>query len=286
MTDESVSRTLTHDSFSAISNAIRLDILEMLWMHGEASFTDLYGRIDLEDTGQFSYHLNQLLDQFVYKSDEHYKLTNAGREIVMTVLTHVEGKNSLESPFALDSPCHSCGEEIHAQCYGDWLSIDCASCEKLYASYPVERVALHHHDADDFLAIFDQRIRRKNALVHRRICPNCTATMNRSVIPDAEPEPGLPFVFFHECEYCRFEIFTVPATGLLEHPAVIEFYHSRDIDLYDIPHWKLDWMFHGDPIEVVTDSPLEYTVTIEIETDRLRASLDESGDVQAIGPVT
>ena len=282
MTDETVSRTLDHESFSAISNAIRLDMLEALWMHGDATFTALYELLDLEDTGQFTYHLNQLLDQFVYKSDGRYKLTNAGREIVMTVLTHVDGENALQSPFVVDFSCHSCGGDVLAQSYGDWLRIDCSSCDKLYASYPVPRVGLHHHDAADFLTMFDQRLRRENALVHRGICPNCMCVMDCSVIPDAEPEPGLPFVFFHRCTYCRMEIYTVPATGLLEHPEVISFYHTHGIDLYDIPHWQLDWMFDGKAIEVINEAPLEFTVDIDVDTDTLRATLDEEGTVQTI----
>lgn len=285
MTDETLSRTLNHESFSAISNEIRLNILEALWMHGDAIFIDLFELTDLEDTGQFTYHLNQLLEQFVYKSGDHYKLTNAGREIVMTVLTHVEGENALQTPFALDVHCHSCGGEVIARSHGDWLRIDCSSCEKLYASYPVPSVGLHHHDAADFLSVFDQRLRRKNALVHRGICPNCTESMNSAIIPDAEPEPGLPFVFFHRCAYCLLEMYTVPATCLLEHPAVISFYHEQGLDLFDIPHWELDWMFHGDRIEVIHESPLEYTVTIEVECGRLRATLDEEGSVRKINPV-
>ena len=285
MTDGAVSRTLTHRSFSALSNETRLDILEALWIHGDATFIDLYDRIALEDTGQFTYHLNQLVGEFIYKSEERYKLTHAGREIVMTVRSSIDGKNPLRTPTVLDVSCHSCGAEIHARCRGDWLSIDCAACEKLYASYPVSRAGLHEREAGAFLSVFDQQLRRMNTLVHRGICPNCACPMDCSVVPDAEPEPGLPFVFEHQCRHCLMEVYTVPATGLLEHPAVIAFYHDRGIDLYTIPHWALDWMFDGRAIDVIDESPLEYTVTIEVHGSRLRATLDEQGDACDVYPV-
>ena len=275
------SRTLTHASFSALANETRLGILEALWMGGAATFIELFDQTDLDDTGQFAYHLNQLVGQFVTKPADRYKLTNAGREIVMTVLTHVDGENPLRSPHALDVTCHSCAADVLARSRGDWLRIDCSSCGKLYASYPVPRVGLHHRDADEFLAVFDQRLRRMNALVHRGICPNCACSMDRSVVPDAEPDPGLPFVFFHRCRHCRMELYTVPATGLLEHPTVIGFYHERELDLFDIPHWELDWMFHGDPIDVVAESPLEFTVVIAVGDDRLQATLDADGVARA-----
>lgn len=285
MTDREVPRTLTHESFSAVANETRLDILEALWMHGDATYTELYDRTELEDTGQFTYHLNQLVGQFVHKSKELYKLTNVGREIVMTVLTSVDGENPLRSPITLDVSCHSCGADILARCRGDWLRIDCADCEKLYASYPVPRAGLHGRDGEAVLTVFDQRLRRMNALVHRGICPNCACSMDRSVVPDAEPEPGLPFVFFHRCSHCRMEVYTVPATGLLEHPAVIAFYHDRGSDLFAIPHWELDWMFDGRAIDVTAESTLEYTVTIEVEDERLRATLDEKGHTRTIEAV-
>ncbi len=282
MSSSELSSTLTHDSFAAIANEARLDILKALWSDGDCTFTDLFDLTDLDDTGQFGYHLNQLLGQFVYKRDDRYTLTNVGREMVMTVYTHVDGENSLQDPIELDISCHSCQGDVLARSRGDWLRIDCSSCEKLYASYPVPRAGLHHHDSAQMLSVFDQRLRRMNALVHRGICPNCTCSMVCSVVPDAEPEPGLPFVFMHRCRHCGMELYTVPATGLLEHPKVVSFYHENGLELFDIPHWQLDWMFSGDCIDVIADSPLEYFITIEITTDRLIATLDEEGNVNHV----
>lgn len=285
MNSGELASTLTHDSFAAVANETRLDILKALWADGDATFTDLFDLVDLEDTGQFSYHLNQLIGQFVHKRDDRYTLTNVGREIVMTVFTHVDGSNSLQEPVAMDLQCHSCGTDVLARARGDWLRIDCLSCGKLYASYPVPRAGLHNREGVDMLSVFDQRLRRLNGLVHRGICPNCTCSMDCSVFADAEPDRGLPFVFFHECRHCFMELYTVPATGLLEHPAVISFYNDRGLDLFAIPHWELDWMFNGDCINVITDSPLEYTVDIEVAKNRLRVSLNDEGkahDVQRV----
>lgn len=277
MTSGELSSTLTHDSFAAVANEIRLDILKAIWVNGDATFTDLCDQVDLEDTGQFGYHLNQLVGQFVHKRDDRYTLTNVGREVVMTVFTHVAGENSLQAPVALEVPCHSCGADVLARSRGDWLRIDCSSCDKLYASYPVPRAGLHYRESTDMLSVFDQRLRRMNGLAHRGICPNCTCSMDCSVAADVEPESSLPFVFFHRCRHCRMELYTVPATSLLEHPAVISFYHDRGLDLFSTPHWELDWMFDGDRINVIADSPLEYTVDIEVARHRLRVNLDDEG---------
>lgn len=282
MSEPEVGSTLTHESFGAIANETRLDILRALWYRGELAFIDLFDEVPLDDTGQFSYHLKQLVDQFVVKVGDRYKLTNAGQEIVMTVLASVDGSNPLRTPTAIESPCHSCGEEVHAVVRGDWLRIDCSSCNKLYASYPIPRAGVHDRGAEDFLLAFEHHLRRMNSLVDRGICPNCLATMERTVIPDAEPEPGLPFVFFNCCEHCEMSVYTVPATRLLDHPAVVSFYHEQGIDLGSLPHWSLAWMFSGEPIEVVAESPLRYTVEVGVGDAVLVATLDAEGAVESV----
>ena len=273
---DSVSR-FTHESFAAIANETRMEILRVLWIRRRATFSELYDQVDVDDSGQFSYHLNKLLGHFVRKTEGGYKLTIAGSEIVTTILAHVEAENPLETPHELDTDCYSCGSPIQAVSADGWLRIDCQSCGKLYASYPIPVAGLRDRAPDEFLAVFDQRLRRMNALVHRGICPNCACDMTGNVVPDAEPEPGLPFVFEHHCEHCRLEIYSVPGTSLLEHPAVVSFYDRHDVDLFAVPHWELEWMFHGDCLEIVSETPLEYTIDVTVGEARLRATLNERG---------
>ena len=101
--------------------------------------------------------------------------------------------------------------------------------------------------------------------------------MDGEIVPDAEPEPGLPFVFNHRCDHCRLEVFSLPGTALLEDPAVISFYDQHDVDLFTVPHWELAWLFDGDHVEVVSDDPFEYRVDVGLGDQQLRATLDETG---------
>ena len=279
MTDGDSENKFTHESFGAIASETRMEILRELWFQRALTFSELFDRVDVDDSGQFTYHLNKLLDHFVRKSGDRYKLTVSGTEIITTILAHAESENPLRSPYELDTDCYSCGSAIHAVSSGGWLRIDCDSCGKVYASFPIPVAGLRNRSPDEFLAVFDQRLRRMNALVHRGICPNCSSPMDRKLVPDAEPEPGLPFVFNHRCEHCRLEIFTLPGTGLLEHPAIVSFYDRHDVDLFAIPHWELEWLFDGDCIAVVSETPLEYTIDVAVNDERLRATLGENARV-------
>lgn len=277
MTDRNRPTEFTHELFAAVGNETRLEILKTLWFHRRLSFSELYDRIDVGDTGHFNYHLDKLLDTLVVKSGSEYLLTNAGKDVVLTILANVDTGNPLRSPFVLDTDCYSCGSDIRAQCSGGWLKIDCDSCGKLYASFPVPVAGLRDRSPDEFLTVFDQRLRRMYALVQRGICPNCSCSMNGEIVPDAEPEPGLPFVFDHRCDHCRLEVFSLPGTGLLEDPAVIAFYDRHDVDLFTVPHWELAWLFDGDHVKVVSDDPFEYRVDVGLGDQQLRATLDETG---------
>ncbi len=272
------SSRLTHGAFAALGNPIRLEIIHVLWMEGEMRFNELYAHVDVDDTGQFSYHLDQLREHFVTTSGQTYRLTNAGKEIVMTILAHIAGSNPFESPHRLDATCHSCEAHLHAVSAGGWLRIDCPDCTKLYSSFPIPIAGLTDRSAEEYLVIYDNRIRRQYALVHRGSCPNCSCEMSRTVVHEAEPEPGLPFVFRHRCAHCRLEIYSLPGTGLLDDPAVIAFYHQAGIDLFARPHWELDWLFDGRSIELLDDDPLTYQIDIQVDNHTLTSTLDEAGN--------
>lgn len=279
MDDQQSTNKFTHELFAAVGNETRLEILRALWTHRELTFNELYAELDIGDTGHFNYHLSKLLDQLVTKSGDCYRLTTPGHEIILTILSNVETRNPLESPFLLETECHRCESSIQALSTGGWLRIDCESCDKLYASFPVPVAGLGNRSPAEFLEVFDQRLRRMNALVHRGICPNCSCHMTTDIVPDAEPEPGLPFVFDHCCGHCQLEIFSPPGTTLLETPEVITFYSQHDIDLFAVPHWELPWMFDGECVEIVSETPFEYTVDVELHDQQLRTTLDENGEV-------
>lgn len=271
---------LTHEAFAALGNRIRMDMLRVLWFQRELTFSEFFDRVDVEDSGHFTYHLNELLDHFVYKAGEHYKVTNAGKEIVTTILAHVETDNPLRTPYHLSTECYGCGSTIAATSSRGWLRIECPECEKLYSSFPIPLSGLNDRSPADVLSVFDHRVRQIYGSLHRALCPNCFCPTTRAIVHDAEPPPGLPFVFRHRCSHCRVEIYSLPGTGLLESPAVISFYDRHGRDLFAIPHWELDWLFDGRRITVLEEESLTYHIDITVADDRLRVTLESGGTLK------
>jgi hypothetical protein len=76
------------DAFATLGNETRLGILQTLGRAGEdLSFSVLRDRVGVEDSGQFNYHLEQLVGHFVRKTEDGYQLRRAGRRVVEAVLS-------------------------------------------------------------------------------------------------------------------------------------------------------------------------------------------------------
>ena len=108
--------------------------------------------------------------------------------------------------------------------------------------------------------MFDRRVRQLYGALHSDLCPNCFSSTTTGIVHDAEPPPGLPFVFQHRCSHCRLEIYSIPGAGLLEHPAVISFYDRPDRNLFGIPHWELTWLFDGRRITILEKDTLTFSI--------------------------
>ena len=67
------------EAFSVLGNRARLEILQTL---GEAddtlAYSELFARMEYDDSGNFSYHLDKLVGHFVAKTDAGYVLRRPG----------------------------------------------------------------------------------------------------------------------------------------------------------------------------------------------------------------
>lgn len=51
------------------------------------SFSELRRRVDFVDKGQFNYHLPQFCPHFARQTEDGYRLSGVGKQIVSTVIT-------------------------------------------------------------------------------------------------------------------------------------------------------------------------------------------------------
>lgn len=87
----------------------RLRILRAL---GEAeeplAFSELYRRVDYDDTANFNYHLEILEGHFVRKTDDGYSLRHTGRRIVEAILSGTVTGDPVLEWTPVETPCFLC----------------------------------------------------------------------------------------------------------------------------------------------------------------------------------
>ncbi|MFC6785627.1 winged helix-turn-helix domain-containing protein [Halobaculum halobium] len=124
------------DSFAVVGNETRLSILRVL--HERASigdrseysvpFTELREAVGEPDSGKFSYHLNQLLGEFVEKRPEGYAIRYPGKELVRTVESGAVEAASPAVSEPTDASCYLCGAPIAVAYTNGYVSAQCTSC--------------------------------------------------------------------------------------------------------------------------------------------------------------
>lgn len=109
------------DTFALLGNEIRISIIHALGKMPDdsLSFSALRTHVDVADSGQFNYHLKELLGSFVRRTDEsEYELTYAGRRVIGAILSGTFNQRGDAQTFELNSECDVCGSPLLAVEYG------------------------------------------------------------------------------------------------------------------------------------------------------------------------
>lgn len=266
-------------AFAALSDPTRLDILRALHEYaresGEATvgFADLRKRAGVEDGGRFRYHLNELRDQFVEKTDDGYRATYAGSEVVAAVLAGTyTGRDSL-GPTELDDACGRCGGTVTGRYVRGAVDVTCEN------GHPLLRWTLPPNAARDatvveLAAVATARIRHAIELALDGVCVKCYGEM-RTRLETVEDENGAETpVFRGECATCGAPLVGPAWLPLLVHPTAVAFYHDHGRPVQDALLWELG------QVDDETTRPLDdggARITVVLDGDRLHATLDGTG---------
>jgi hypothetical protein len=101
------------EGFEVLGNETRMEILRALGeAGGPLQFSELRERVGVRDSGQFNYHLERVVGQFVRKGEDGYALRQAGRRVVEVILSGAVTETPVVEPTRIDHPCHYCGSPI------------------------------------------------------------------------------------------------------------------------------------------------------------------------------
>ncbi len=273
------------DALAAIGNERRVSMLyELQQAYRDGEFTlpyaDLKARVGIRDSGNFNYHLQRLVGQFVRKTPDGYALTYAGRKVASALMAGVFTEQADGTTFDAPGTCYSCGDDsLFARYERERVYIACEACgeELLHNPFPPAPTTRR----DDLLDAFEAWTRRWNALAAVGTCPECGSEMVGR-FTDYQPElstGNVPYRFRIACEEC-WAMANLPVGCLVrDHPRVVGFHAERGISLDERPLWDLDWALHEEFLTVLADDPPRVRLRIPAGSDELRLTFDDEGSV-------
>ena len=122
--------------FALLGNETRMAIVRGIWEadEEEISFSTLYDRVDVGDSGQFNYHLTKLLDHFVEKTDDGYRLREAGRQVVAAVMVGAIHTDPSAEFHDLSTACFYCGGTLTMAYADGYVVVRCTDCHGSFSA--------------------------------------------------------------------------------------------------------------------------------------------------------
>ncbi|WP_459193394.1 DUF7351 domain-containing protein [Halosimplex sp. J119] len=269
------------EAFGVVANETRLDILEALWRADErpVSFSELHDAVEMRDSAQFNYHLQQLTDQFVAKGEDGYDLRHAGAQVVRAIRAGTFTRQPDVDTFGVEGACTRCGGGLEAGYADEQFRIDCVDCGKSHGEYEFPPGGLVDRTDAEIATAFDERVRHLHCLAADGVCPSCAGRIHTEIVRGGDCCLDVSLRVEHVCERCRNELCSPVGLVLLDESIVSAFYEDHGIDLSDRPYWTLPWCVDDEYTSVESVDPWRVTVDIVLAEDHLTVTLDGDLDV-------
>lgn len=285
------------EAFAILGNEARFEILRVL---GEADeplgYTALFERLEYDDSSNFSYHLDKLVDHFIARTDEGYRLRRPGERIVEAVLSGAVTSDPVRDLQPTDTPCPFCGSAIEVGYRRERVTMHCPDCSGLLGEddsrppgfgnlgiRPLPPAGVQGRSGDDLYSVSTTWTATSMQAIGRGVCPKCSGQVERSVEVCANHDTssgtceacGMRFAAKASatCENCIFGM-TAPAAGhLIVYPEPMAFLVQHGVD----PVAPAG--FH--PFEAVEEtvhsrSPFEATYTFTAGGDSVSVTVDDT----------
>ncbi len=286
MTDGQGTVSDAGEAFSVVASEARFDILQSLWELSRggvdgAGFADLRKQTNIDDSGQFNYHLDRLRPRFVRKTDEGYELTHAGTRVVGAAVSGVYTETDVTVDAREVSNCPECAGVVEARYEGGTACVECRDCGLTVTKVPVPPVLVASADPEELPMLYSRRVVTDIYGLNSGFCMLCGGRMDRSLDREnaTEHTPAHLGVGY-QCRECGSQSSGILLMAAIGDPTLTSFLHDAGVDLREEPVWELDWFFEATGT-VVSEVPLRAEATVELDDRALTLTFDESLDVVA-----
>jgi hypothetical protein len=281
--------------FRLLADDTRLDVLRTIAVAQHENrrtgvaglaFSDIYERVDVDNTAKLSYHLGELTGVFLRKDDDGYAFTHAGEQLVRFVLAENYRTPPDVDPVETAGQCLFCGEAaLVAAMHDQYFIIECADCDRPVFSYRVRPAQVRAHEGSDLIDAVIWEHAGDVIKMRQGVCPDCAGRMTTEVIDaDEESMPApvpISFGTVSECQQClRMLSLPLPSAAAF-HPESVAFHWEHGIDVLGTGMWECYEYLHERrwSAERTASGVGAYLVELDREATTLRLYLDESASV-------
>ncbi|MDX1744854.1 MAG: helix-turn-helix domain-containing protein, partial [Halobacteriales archaeon] len=288
----------TVEAFKLLGDETRLAILLALWEaydpqadDNTVPFSELYDRVDIRDSGTFTYHLDKLVGNYVESVEDGYRLRNSGLKLVRAVIAGAGLEERRLEPTAIPRRCTQCDAPVELSYADERLYHSCTECDGHIGPDSSERsprgtllaydnfnpAGLTDRTPEEVFVASTIEYHRSVTLLIRGVCPQCSGPVEKTVIvcedheaPSGELCPACgtwnevraSFV----CGVCKYSGSYPAWVAVHDHPAVVGFYHDHGFEMtygLDDPEECAElWKRLVREQELVSRDPLRVEVTV------------------------
>jgi hypothetical protein len=302
------------EAFALLADETRLAILLALWEEYDphatdnvVSFSEIFDRVDYEDPGSFSYHLQQLSGQFIrqYADGEGYELRVPALRLIHAVIAGAGLEDETLEPTEIDQPCPFCDAPTAIR-YEEGLVVHvCTECEGVttgedirgyLSAVPFDPAGLPGRSPEEIRAASRVAAWRQTQLMFEGLCPACSGSVESwlEICSDHDPNgicercgTKFPVLARFQCRTCKNHNISSPKALALFHPAVIAFYENHGISTRlraDDPESvrRLFGLMDAHDVDVVAENPPQADVTVISSGDEMRLVFDDTASVTEV----
>lgn len=302
----------TTEAFALLGDNTRLAILLALWdqydphsQNNAVPFSTLFERVQYDNPGNFSYHLEQLKGQFIQQRAERggYELRVPGLKLVQTIIAGAGVQDVTREPTEIEQTCPLCDAPT-AISYREGLVFQaCTECEGptpgrtdvdgFLHAVKFEPAGLAGRTPAEIQAASRIASLRQTQSRFDGICPTCSGPVESwlDCCTDHERDGicencGSMFENWarFRCQVCKDHGNTSPKALALLHPAVISFYHDHGVSTRfqtnDSESLKRGFgRMHSHEMKLVSTDPPQVVVVASLDDDQVRLTFDNSVSV-------
>lgn len=277
------------EAVSSLGNSKRLQILLVLdkveqehqkpWH--TMSFTELYDAVDINSSSQFSYHLNQLVGQFIAETSDGYRLTYSGTKIVRTLISGIYKSTSTFEDTKVAGACLFCEEaSLLAILDTEQFRIRCTSCDAILVTDFIPQSQTRARSSVEIIESFGYRIWSMYIQLRGRVCPECFGPVD-TVVDVYEQNGQAHHIHVNSCRECQYIISLPIEVPVVFHPAVLHAFWKHNISILDIPLWEFFEYITSEIIvaDIVSEDPFAADFEITLDDMTLNLRMDDTASV-------